>query len=222
MAKTTISHSLPYPEAADDATPHVDIKLLAEALDTELDQIAPGQIVGPTAGQLLIANSSGKVTGVAMSGDGTISAAGALTLGTGKITTGKLGDKAVTTAKLDDGAVTTTKLGTGSVTRPNIVANAIGSTQVETRSLPSSVLRHARSTATQVVTSSADASVSLVWIPALESATYEVALAVEAVSGNGFYAAMISGGKTTAGFSVWLKRLAGTGTTTLQVSAVVI
>lgn len=111
MASTTPNHALPYPQGSDDATVHTDLQALAEAVDNELDTIAPGQITGPTAGQLLIANASGIITGTTMSGDATITPAGALSITSKKITTTKLDDKAVTTAKLADGAITSDKVG---------------------------------------------------------------------------------------------------------------
>lgn len=129
MASSTPNHSLPYPQGSDDATVHTDLQALAEAVDTELDQIAPGQIVGPTAGQLLVANSSGQVTGVAMSGDGTITPAAALTIGDKKITTAKLDDAAVTTAKLAAGAVTRAATGPWIQTKEATVINADGTGQ---------------------------------------------------------------------------------------------
>lgn len=119
MADTTSSHDLPYPEGADDAVPHSDIKNLAEKLDTELDDIAPSQITGAAAGQLLIANASGVVTATAVTGDITISNAGVAEIGAKKVTNPELGDKAVNTRTLDDGAVTRPKVAswiqTGSV-----------------------------------------------------------------------------------------------------------
>lgn len=122
---TTTRHQLPYPVAADPAVPHTDIKALAEKLDTKLDQIAPDQIVGPAAGQLLIANSSGEITGVAMSGDATITPAGEVTIGAGKVATNKVADKAVTTGKLDDGVITTPKIADGAVATAKIPDGAV-------------------------------------------------------------------------------------------------
>lgn len=107
---TTPSHSLPYPSNTDPADVPADIAALAEALDLKLDDIAPGQITGPTSGQILIANSSGVVTGTSVTGDVTISSAGATSIGTGAVTSSKLASGAVTTAKLDTGSVTLDRL----------------------------------------------------------------------------------------------------------------
>ncbi|OFZ28810.1 MAG: hypothetical protein A2622_06930, partial [Bdellovibrionales bacterium RIFCSPHIGHO2_01_FULL_40_29] len=61
--------------------------------------------------QIFVGNAGGVATAVAMSGDATISNAGALTIGAGAITTGKLDNLAVTNAKINDvawGKVTAT------------------------------------------------------------------------------------------------------------------
>lgn len=112
MADITPSHNLPYPEGADDAVPHADLQALAEKLDTELDDIAPGQITGVAAGRLLIANASGVVTGTAITGDITVNSSGVAEIGAGKVGTPELGANAVTTAKIDNGAVARNKVGT--------------------------------------------------------------------------------------------------------------
>lgn len=116
---TTSSHSLPYPESTDPADVPADIAALAEAVDGKLDAIAPGQITGPTSGQILIANASGVVTGTSVTGDVTISNAGVTAIGAGAVGTTEIANSAVTTAKLDDASVTGAKLAastTGSAT----------------------------------------------------------------------------------------------------------
>ncbi len=114
MAKNTgAPHFLPYPEADDNNNVPADMKALAEKVDSELDAIAPGQLVGGAAGKLLICGSTGAGAFKAMSGDATIDKEGNLQLGAGVVDTATLADKAVTTAKVDDGAVTSAKLGSG-------------------------------------------------------------------------------------------------------------
>lgn len=135
MADTTSSHDLPYPEGADDAVPHSDIKNLAEKLDTELDHITPSQIVGPTAGQLLIANSSGVITGTAVTGDIAIDSSGQAEIQPGKVGTTEVAGKAITTAKIDDNAVTRAKLGPTLQTVGFLIA-AAGGSQTITWSTP--------------------------------------------------------------------------------------
>lgn len=65
------------------------------------------------SGKLLIGKgASVDVTQVAMSGDATLSAAGALTIGNAKITAAKLATDSIETAKIPDNAVTEAKLST--------------------------------------------------------------------------------------------------------------
>jgi hypothetical protein len=101
-----------------------------EAVDAELDNIAPAQIVGVTAGRLLLANSSGVVTGTAISGDATISNTGVLTIGDDKIKQSmidnnavgrdQLADNAVGTNEIEDAKVTGQKIANGAVTRSKL------------------------------------------------------------------------------------------------------
>lgn len=121
----TPNHSLPWPEGTDAAVVPADLEDLATAVDTSLDHIAPGQIVGVTAGRLLIANGSGVVTGVAISGDGTVSSTGVLAIGENKIGSYHIAPGAVGTSELADGAATTGKVPDGALTRPKMAAGFI-------------------------------------------------------------------------------------------------
>jgi hypothetical protein len=112
----TENHDIPYPDTGDDAKVPADMQALAEQVDSELDDIAPSQIQNQTAGKLLIANSSGVITGTAMSGDVTISDAGVTEIGAGKVGATELGTKAVETAKINDSAVTEGKTADGAIT----------------------------------------------------------------------------------------------------------
>lgn len=123
---TTSSHSLPYPNSTDPADVPADIAALAEAVDGKLDAIAPGQITGPTSGQILIANASGVITGTSVTGDVTISNSGVTAIGAGAVGTTELDDDAVTTAKIDDGAVTSAKLAGSSSASPTYSAGVTG------------------------------------------------------------------------------------------------
>lgn len=107
---TTTTHLLPYPAGTDPADVPADLAALAEAVDAKLSAVTPAQISGATAGQLLVANASGVVTAVTVTGDVTFSSAGAATVGSSAINTNKLANNAVTTAKIDNGAVTAAKL----------------------------------------------------------------------------------------------------------------
>ena len=63
-----------------------------------------------TGGNILVGNSSNEATSVAMSGDATMSSAGALTVENDAITTAKIADSGVSTAKIADNAVDGTKI----------------------------------------------------------------------------------------------------------------
>lgn len=78
---------------------------MAEKIDAELDAIAPGQIAGVGAGQVLIADPSGVLTPRTFGGDATISATGTVAIEPSKVDTQKLSDAAVTSGKIATGAV---------------------------------------------------------------------------------------------------------------------
>lgn len=72
--------------------------------------ITLGKLALVTAGYIIVANGSGQFTAVAMSGDITISNAGVVTIGAGKITVGMIAADAVRTANIKDENVTVAKL----------------------------------------------------------------------------------------------------------------
>lgn len=82
---TTPNHSLRYPDGTDSALVPADMENLAEDVDDALDNIGLGQITGANAGELLIANSSGVVTGRSVSGDITVSDTGVTQIGNQKV-----------------------------------------------------------------------------------------------------------------------------------------
>ena len=78
---------------------------VASAAGIQLDKIQSG-----SAAQVVVANSSGVPTYVALSGDATISDAGVLTLAADSVETAEITDANVTTAKIAANAVTAGKL----------------------------------------------------------------------------------------------------------------
>jgi hypothetical protein len=84
---------------------------VASAAGIQLDKIQSG-----SAAQVVVANSSGVPTYVALSGDATISDAGALTLAADSVETAQITAANVTTAKIADDAVTADKLANTAVT----------------------------------------------------------------------------------------------------------
>lgn len=84
---------------------------VASAAGIQLDKLQSG-----SSAQVVVANSSGVPTYVALSGDATISDAGALTLVADSVETAQITDANVTTAKIADDAVTADKLANTAVT----------------------------------------------------------------------------------------------------------
>ena len=78
--------------------------------------VALSKLATGSDAQVIVGSSGGVPTYVAMSGDATISNAGAVTIGSDKVTTAKILDANVTTAKIADDAVTADKLANTSVT----------------------------------------------------------------------------------------------------------
>ncbi|MCO5251236.1 MAG: hypothetical protein M9949_07420 [Candidatus Kapabacteria bacterium] len=80
-------------------------------IQTQLDSKVSGTLLNTN---IFVGNASNLATGVAMSGDATISNAGVLTIGNDAITTAKIGNLQVTNAKLASG-IDATKLADGSI-----------------------------------------------------------------------------------------------------------
>jgi hypothetical protein len=74
--------------------------------------IALGKLANGAAGSFIQYNASGVPTATALSGDGTLSNTGVLTIANSAITTAKINNAAVTTEKINNEAVTTAKLDT--------------------------------------------------------------------------------------------------------------
>lgn len=156
----TPNHSLPWPEGTDAAVVPADLEDLATAVDTSLDHIAPGQIVGVTAGRLLIANGSGVVTGVAISGDGTVSSTGVLAIGESKIgsaqiapgaiTTPKIANSAINEDKIQNGQVSEAKIANGHVTNGKIADNAVTADKIAAGAVGSSELADGAATTDKI------------------------------------------------------------------------
>ena len=110
-AKTAAPFEIPY-AVESDKPPSIEtaMKPTAERVHKLLGEIAPGQIVGGSAGKLVIAGSTGAGAYKALKGDATLAEDGTLTIGSEKVSTTKLAAKAVTGAKLDDEAIGLPKL----------------------------------------------------------------------------------------------------------------
>jgi hypothetical protein len=82
-----------------------------------------------TSGQILIGDGT-DLNSVAVSGDVTISTAGAVTIANNAVETTMIKNNAVTMASMATGSVETAALASGSVTRPKIGADAVGPEQM--------------------------------------------------------------------------------------------
>ena len=78
-----------------------------------------------TSGNLLVGSGANVATSVAMSGDGTLSSAGALTIAAGAVEATMLAADAVTTAKITDVNVTTAKIADDAVTADKLANTAV-------------------------------------------------------------------------------------------------
>lgn len=94
--------------------------------------IALSKLATGSDAQVIVGTSGGVPAYVAMSGDATISNAGAVTIGNDKVTTAKILDDNITTAKILDANVTTAKLAVldpspaGSFTNSSVTVNSAG------------------------------------------------------------------------------------------------
>jgi hypothetical protein len=108
------------------------------------NSVAPSKLTNGTAGQLLIANSSGVVTSTTVTGDVTISDTGVTTIGSNAVGTTEIADDSIThekmannsvgndemrndavnTTELVDASVTTVKIADANVTAAKIKADA--------------------------------------------------------------------------------------------------
>lgn len=93
-----------------------------------------------TAGQLLIANASGVITATTLSGDATLSGAGALTIANDAVTQAKIADDAVGVDQLADSSVNTAQLVDDAVTNAKVADNAVARAQVADDAVGSSEL----------------------------------------------------------------------------------
>lgn len=102
---------------------------------------ASGLPTGNTEANVLVADASGDFQSVALSGDATIAASGALTLGAGVVETSMLADDSVDGDKIAAGAVDGTHLAVGSVSHPNkFAANVVNTAAIGAGQVTSSEL----------------------------------------------------------------------------------
>lgn len=94
------------------------------------NSVAPSKLTNGTAGQLLIANSSGVVTSTTVTGDVTISDTGVTTIGSNAVGTTKIADNSITNAKMADNAINTAELADSSVTAAKIADGTVTTVKI--------------------------------------------------------------------------------------------
>ncbi len=83
-------------------------------------------------GNIFVGNGSNVATAVPMTGDATITNAGALTIANSAVTTAKLADNAVTSVKIPDGTIVTADLSDNAVTSTKIVDGTVANVDLAT------------------------------------------------------------------------------------------
>ncbi len=140
MTVTLTNHlDLPFPAGDENAFPPEDFEALAERLEVVLARIRGivGDAADPDPGELIVVDGSSLPQFAALSGDATLSQAGALTIVNNAITAAKISANAVTSSKIQDNAVTNAKLADDAVTAAEIAADAVGTTEIATDAVTS-------------------------------------------------------------------------------------
>jgi hypothetical protein len=128
----------PYPELGNEANVPSDIEKLAEAIENILKALEPKYLKTAGAGdakKLLIVQNTGQAAFKALSGDATISEAGALTIANEAVNTVKLAALSVTEAKVAALAITTAKIANLAVTDEKLASpnNSVYRTLLQTK-----------------------------------------------------------------------------------------
>lgn len=89
-------------------------------LGTRLRALEGGTIATGTEGQLPICDAEGVPTPKTVSGDVTINAAGAVTIGNNKITNAKMADDAIDTAEIADDAIESAQVADEAILEPHL------------------------------------------------------------------------------------------------------
>lgn len=142
MAKTT-NFEWPVPDGVDNVDVPGDVLALGNAIDAELkgfDVAELGSAGAGDSGKLLIVQGTGAAAWKAMSGDATIGATGALSIGNLKVLTAMLAEQAITAAKiallaveeghLKDESVAANKIKTFAVTAIKLASEAVETAKI--------------------------------------------------------------------------------------------
>lgn len=108
--KTFVSNETVTPTKLNDLVDKATISNIVNADISTTAAIAFSKLASLPGGQMLLGNASSVATPTAISGDATLSNAGALTINKDAITSAKIYDAAVSVSKIADGAITAPKL----------------------------------------------------------------------------------------------------------------
>jgi len=96
-----------------------------------------GSVPSGTNGQVIVYDGSNDAQAVAMSGDASIVASGALTIANNAITSGKISNSAVTTEKIADDGVSAAKIAANAVTSAKIQDDAVAAAKIAANAVTS-------------------------------------------------------------------------------------
>ena len=122
-----------------------------------LDDLSDTNLAGLAAGNILTYDAvNSEWDNVALSGDGTIDAAGVFTLAADSVTATELADNAVDSAAIIDGTITADDLGTDSVAADEIATGAVGTDEVADNTLTADDLAADSVTASELADNAVD------------------------------------------------------------------
>lgn len=125
--KETTNHKIRYPEPKDPDTLAAYWENQANDVERELDKIDPKQIIGGSAGKLIIAKSTGAGAFTAMKGDATLAEDGTLTIANDAITAAKIAESAVGASEIAANAVGASEIAAGAVEESELADKAVTS-----------------------------------------------------------------------------------------------
>jgi len=130
--KTAAPHELPYYLGTDKPPDMAAVtKALAERTGVRLDALALSQLAHGAAGQLIVVQGTGAAAYKALSGDATITEAGAVTIANDAVTAAKIAADAVGASEIATGAVGPTELAASAVEETKIKDGAATSRKLK-------------------------------------------------------------------------------------------
>jgi hypothetical protein len=148
--KTTPKYGFKAPESNQLDDVPTDLYGVVLQIEELLDDFPIAELADGTAGQLIVAQGTGAALYKTLSGDATLSSAGALTIGENKITAGKIAALAIETAKLANLAVTAAKIGEEAVESAKIKTAAITAAKIAAEAVTAAKLAEGAVTPTKL------------------------------------------------------------------------